>query len=120
MAPIAMSSATRLDGDARELFDGRETGRDLRDAVVPECSHALGDRGTLEVLAARLLDRERLELLAHLEQLVDADPAAIARLVAARAAALAVEGHPVRRGGDVGRDARPQELVYGRLVHLAA
>ena len=41
------------------------------------------------------VDGERLELLGHRQQLEDADPALVAGLVAARAADLAVEGHPV-------------------------
>src|SRR2546425_4080430 len=83
---------------AGQLFDGRQPGRDLRDAVVPERAHALRDRRALELLAARLRGGEALQRLAHLEQLIDADPALVAGLVTARAAALAVEGHPVGGG----------------------
>src|SRR6266496_2927044 len=82
-----------LDGDARELFDRGQAGPDLGDAVVPERAHALLDRGALDLLAAGVLRRERRQLLAHLEQLEDADPALVAGLVAPRTALLAIEGH---------------------------
>src|SRR5207248_2893210 len=88
--------------------ESRLSGGDLRDAVVPQRAHAFRDGGALELLAARLRRGEALELLAHLEQLVDADPAAIPGLVAPRAAALAVEDHAVRGRRDVRRHARPQ------------
>ena len=43
-APLAPAAAERaeeaLDGDARELFDARETRRDLREPVVPQRLHA--------------------------------------------------------------------------------
>src|SRR5947208_10734804 len=81
----------RLDGDARELFDGREACGHLGEAVVPESPHAFTDRRALDLLTARLRDREALELLAHRQQLEDADPALVAGLVATRAALLAVE-----------------------------
>src|SRR5712692_10860815 len=71
---------------AGQLFDGRQPGRDLRDAVVPERAHALRDRRALELLAARLRGGEAFQRLAHLEQLIDADPALVAGLVTARAA----------------------------------
>src|SRR5256712_4279326 len=87
----------RLDRDAGELFDRGQAGGDLGDAVVPEGAHAVLDRGALDLLAARVLRGERLQGLGHLEQLVDADPPLVAGLVAARAAALAVERHSVGR-----------------------
>jgi len=78
------------------------------------------EEDALDVLAARLLDCERGDLLVHREQLEDADPAAVAGLPAAGAAALAVEGHPVGGKGDVVRDPGLQQLVHRGLVHLAA
>src|SRR3989442_2034784 len=110
----------RLDGNAGELFDRGQAGGDLRQAVVPEGSHALADRRPLDVLAARLRDREALELLAHGQELVNADPPLVAGLVASRATLLAVEDHPVAGRGDLGGDARLQQLVDGWGVHLAA
>src|SRR5207249_905689 len=90
------------------------------EAVVPERAHARGDRRALDVLATRLRGGERGQILRHREQLVDADPALVAGLVAARAAALAVEGHAVARRGDVRGHAGGDHLLDGRLVHLTA
>src|SRR5262249_2182903 len=90
-----------LQRDARELFDRREAPGDLRQAVLPERAHACRDRRALDLLAARLLGGEMAELLGHRQQLVDADPALVTRLAAARAAALAVEHEPVGRRGDL-------------------
>src|SRR5205823_10949927 len=85
----------RLNGDAGELFDGRQAGGYLRQAVVPQGSHALADRGALDVFSARLRDREAFELLAHGQELVHADPSLVAGLVATGATLLAVEDHAV-------------------------
>src|SRR5436305_4902830 len=112
--------AENLNGDARELFDRGQARRDLGDAVVPERPHALLHRGSLELLAARLLRGERLERLAHRQELEDPDPALVTGLVASRAPALAVEDHPVRLRRDVRRDARLDELLDRRRIHLAA
>src|SRR5207249_11917034 len=90
------------------------------EAVIPKRAHALADRRPLNVFAARLRDRQALELLAHGQQLVDADPALVAGLVATGAALLAVEDHTVACRCDLGRDARLQQLVDRRAVHLAA
>src|SRR2546421_6726216 len=92
-----------LERDSGELFDRRQAGGDLCQAVVPQRAHSLADRGPLDLFAAHVLDGERLDRLAHLEQLVDADPALIAGLAAARAASLAIEGHPVRGGSNLRR-----------------
>src|SRR5690348_3841738 len=111
----------RLDrDDAGELFERGQARRDLRDAVVPEGRHALGDRGALELLAARLHGRQLLQRLAHDQKLEDADPALVAGLAAARAAALAVERHAVARSQHGRRDARLHELLLVRRVHLRA
>src|SRR6476646_5384480 len=115
-----LERSARLDGDAGELFERGEPGGDLGEAVVPERPHALFDRGALDLLAARLRGGHRLEVLAHHEQLVDADPALVAGLAAAGTAFLAVEDDAVRRGRDLRRDARLDDLVGGRRVHLAA
>src|SRR5205085_10297509 len=117
-APRSGARDGRLNGNPRQLFDRRQPRRNLRQAVVPERPHALGNRRTLDVLAARLRHRKALHRLAHLEQLVDADPALVARLPAPWAAALAVERHPVRGCRDLRGHARVQELVNGRRVEL--
>src|SRR5947199_6889150 len=96
-----LTQSWRLDRNARQLFDRRQAGGDLRQAVVPQRPHALADRGALDLLAARFRNGQALDGLAHLEQLVDADPPLVACLAAARTAALAIEGHPVRGGGDL-------------------
>src|SRR5215212_2993391 len=88
---VPVETDTGLDANAGELFDRRQAGGHLGEAVVPERPHALADRGALDLLAAGVPHGQALELLRHGEQLVDADPALVARLVAARAALLAVE-----------------------------
>src|SRR5205814_2860021 len=65
-SPRRPSSGSRA--DARELFDGGESGGDLQHAVVPHRLHARGDRSTLDLFATRLGGRELLELLAHRQQ----------------------------------------------------
>src|SRR4051812_19524605 len=77
--------------DADELFDRRDAGRELREAVVPHRPHALLDGGALDLLARRLGGGELLEPLAHREQLEDADAAPIARAATAGAPAGAPE-----------------------------
>ena len=70
------------------------------------------DRGALDLLAARLRATASVSSVSLIvEQLEDADPALVAGLVAARAAALAVEGHPVGGGRHVGRDAGLEQLL---------
>src|SRR5205085_9034390 len=90
-ARTASMRRMQSDSDARELFDRRETGGHLGEPVVPQRLHAGVHRRAFDLLTRRMARRERREILGHLEQLVDADPAAVAGLVAARAAALAVE-----------------------------
>ena len=60
------------------------------------------ERRALDLLAARVLRREPAEVLGHGHQLVDADPALVAGLVAAGAALLAVEADAVGGGGLLG------------------
>src|SRR4051812_31404001 len=79
-------SSSRLDGDSGELLDGRQARGHLGQAVVPQGSHAFADRCPFDVLAACLGDRQGLELLAHRQELVVADPAFVAGLVAPWAA----------------------------------
>ena len=67
-----------------------------------------------------LVTARGLQLLAHRQQLVDADPALVAGLVATGAALLAVEDHPVAGGCDLGRHTRLEEVVDRRGVHLTA
>src|SRR5918996_3120588 len=117
---MARAGVAALDEDAGEFFERREARGDLREAVVPEGIHAHVEGGALELLAARVLRGEAAEVLAHHHELVDADPALVASLVAARAAALAVERHAVRRRGLLGAEARLQHLLGRRHVHLAA
>src|SRR5712691_110760 len=119
-APVTTAAEKALDGDARELFDARETRCNLCEAVVPQRLHVALERCALDLLARRVSRGERCKRLGHHEQLVDADPALVARLVAARAALLAVERHAVARGRDVGRDASGDHLVDRRRVHLTA
>ena len=95
-------------------------GEDLLDAVLPERPHAALDRGELDLLAARVLRGEALELLAHHHELEDADPAPVAGVAAARAALLAVQRRSVRRRDLLGREAGRGELLGGRAVGLAA
>src|SRR5579862_3582645 len=106
------TTARQLDGeDPGKLLDRGQPARDLRQAVVPERPHAAADGCTVDLVACRLGCGERLDLLGHRQQLVDADPAAVARLVAARAAALPIEADPVLAGGDVGRDPSGEQLL---------
>src|SRR5207253_4023822 len=56
---LAARAATRLarralDRNSGELFDRRQAGGDLRQAVVPQRPHALADRGSLDLLAAHV------------------------------------------------------------------
>src|SRR5215203_5751384 len=106
--------------DTTQLLERRHAGRHLGQTVVPERPHPLPDGLALEVLTARARNGQRLELLAHHHQLEDSDPALVAGMATARAAALAVEGGPVGGGGDLGRDAVAEQLVDRRAVHLAA
>src|SRR5581483_4891865 len=112
--------AARLARDAGELFDRGEPLGHLLEPVVPERAHALLLRHALELVAAAAARGDRLERVAHRRELEDADTAAIAGLVAARAAAPAVELAPLGRRGDLRRDARLQELVRRRRVALEA
>src|SRR4051812_27929244 len=116
----SLSPSQRLDRDAGELFERREPGGDLREAVVPQRPHALFDRGAFEFFPARLGRGQALHRLAHHEQLIDADPALVARLAAAGAALLAVEDDAVGGRGAPGGDARLDPLFSRRRVHLAA
>src|SRR5262249_30049879 len=77
------------------------------------------DGGTLDLLARRAGRDDRLELLADDQQLVDADPAPVAGLVASRTALLPIEDHPIAGGRDFGRDSGLDQLVGRRGVHLA-
>src|SRR5579862_780200 len=107
------------DADARELFHRRETGCHLGEAVVPDRAHTGRECRSLDLLARALPGGERRKLLGHFEKLEDADSTPVARLAAPRTAELPVEGHPVHRGGHVGRDARCDQLFHRRGVHLA-
>src|SRR5215831_19968467 len=78
--------------DAAELFDRRDAGGDLRDAVLPHRPHARLECGALDHLARRPLGGEQFQVLVHPQQLEDADTALVARVAAARAAVLAAEG----------------------------
>src|SRR5918994_6353891 len=109
----------RSDEDTAQLLERRDSGHDLGQAVVPERAHALLERLLLDLFSAGAPDCHPLEVLGHDEELVDADPALVARLAAAWAAALAIEGHSVGGGCDVRRNAIPQELVGRGVVHLA-
>src|SRR4051794_7114333 len=83
------------DQDTAQFLERGNPGHDLRQAVVPQGTHPLFGRLRFEVLPGRAPDGERLDLLGHHEQLVEADPALVARLPATWAALLAVEGHSV-------------------------
>src|SRR5690348_17120827 len=105
-------------GDAGELFERGEAGEGLLDAVGPQCAHTARHRCPLELLVARLAGGERRELLVHLEDLEDADPALVAGLAAANAAVAAEElGLAVAQ---LLGDARRLELRLVRRVELLA
>src|SRR5262249_37579974 len=106
--------------DARELFDGRDPGRDLADAVFPHRVHALLDGGALDLLARRLGGRKLLEALAHLEQLKNADAAAVAGLPAAGAPVAAQEGRSHQFGHPLLAQLQPAQLLRGGRVGLCA
>src|SRR5215207_9168711 len=73
---IGRSGGSRDPGD---LSDGREAEADLLQPVVPEASHALAGRDLRDLIGRSALEHEGADLLAQRHDLVEADPALIAR-----------------------------------------
>src|SRR6266545_5831840 len=116
----AAKSAKRLYDDPGELFEGRQPRRDLRQAIIPEHLHPGLERRPLDVLAACVLGGETAQILRHDHELVDADTAFVASLVAPWTASLAIEADTVCRSGLIGREASVEHLLPGDHVHLGA
>src|SRR5205809_2686048 len=88
----ALPTGGRLDrAHAGELLDGGDARGNLPDPVFPHRAHPLLACSPLELVTGCPFGRELLQPLAHLEQLEDADPAAIAGLAAPGAAPAPVE-----------------------------
>src|SRR4051794_33403690 len=71
--------------DSRDLGDGRQAEPDLLEAVVSEAPHALAARDLADLIGRSALEDERADLLAERHELVEADPALVARAAAAPA-----------------------------------
>ena len=83
-------------------------------------THALVARRFGDHVARRLLRRELLEPRAHLEELEHADAAAVARVAAPRATALAIEERALHLLRADLVDVQRQELLGRDLVRLRA
>src|SRR5204862_1378504 len=73
-------------GDPEHFLDGRNAELDLLQAVITERRHALVDCHLADLIGRRALDREIADLVRVEHDLVEADPAAIAGVVATSAA----------------------------------
>src|SRR4029077_10638372 len=104
--------------DARELFEGGETGDDLLDAVGPEGRHPSVERRALEFFVARPARGEGRQLFVHCQELDKARAAAVAGLPAADAPVSAEELDLAMH--ELLRDARRVQLLLARHVELLA
>src|ERR1700754_3915477 len=73
-------------GDACDLGDRRQPAADLLEAVLAQAHHALVHGGVHDALGGLARDGERTDRLAHPHDLIQADPALVARAAAAGAA----------------------------------
>ena len=100
-----------LDSDALQLFDRRETRRDLRDAVVPEGAHAGRQGRSLDLFSRRLRGGwEASSPSSRAAGRCRSGPCS--RSGCSAAALLSVEGHPI----DVLRRGRVRRRLRDRLL----
>src|SRR3954447_7686433 len=85
-SPLSGAAALAGAGDACDLGDRRQPATDLLEAVLAQAHHALVHRGVHDRLGRLARDRERADGVAHPHDLVEADPALVARAAAAGAA----------------------------------
>src|SRR6185312_16671294 len=87
---VIFSPATS-DDDARELFEGRQPGGNLLEAVGPERAHSFRRRRFLELVVRGAAAGEPRDGLGHRQVLEDTDATLVSGGVAARAADLVLQ-----------------------------
>src|ERR1700752_4745439 len=103
LAPLPwldLGDGALLFGGAQHLGDRGAPGEHLARPVGAQRVHAAAHGGTLDRLRVDVLADQRADLVVDLHQLEDPDPAAIAGVVAARAALGPVQAHRAARSLD--------------------